>query len=74
MVSGKVLYFEVSNFSTRQFEALNKRIALATNQVEFSPLNLSAMEDGLFDGLQDMEISPMIWSALGGGKIFTEQS
>lgn len=74
MASGKVLHFGVSNFSTRQFEALNKRITLATNQVEFSPLNLSAMEDGLFDGLQDLKISPMIWSALSGGQIFTGQS
>jgi predicted oxidoreductase len=70
MASGKVLHFGVSNFSTRQFEALNKRIPLATNQVEFSPFNLSAMEDGLFDGLQDMKISPMIWSALGGQDIY----
>src|SRR5205085_3772351 len=34
--SGKVLHFGVSNFSRHQFESLNRRIALATNQVEFS--------------------------------------
>lgn len=71
---GKVLHFGVSNFSTRQFETLSKRIPLATNQVEFSPINLNPIEDGLFEVLQSYRISPMIWSALGGGSIMTEKT
>ena len=69
--AGKVLHFGVSNFSRHQFEALNKRIALSTNQVEFSPLHTAPMFDETFDGLQDLGVSPMIWSPLAGGKLFS---
>jgi predicted oxidoreductase len=68
---GKVKHFGVSNFSRHQFEALNRRIALATNQVEFSPLHLAPMFDETFDGLQDLGVAPMIWSPLGGGRLFS---
>jgi len=68
---GKVKEFGVSNFSRHQFETLNKRIALVTNQVEFSPLHLGPMFDETFDGLQDLGVQPMIWSPLGGGRLFT---
>lgn len=68
--SGKVLHFGVSNFSRHQFESLNRRIALATNQVEFSPLHTAPMFDETFDGLQDLGIAPMTWSPLGGGRLF----
>ena len=68
--SGKVLHFGVSNFSRHQFESLNRRIALATNQVEFSPLHTAPMFDETFDGLQDLGIAPMAWSPLGGGRLF----
>lgn len=69
--AGKVLHFGVSNFSRHQFEVLDRRIALATNQVEFSPLHVAPMFDETFDGLQDMKVAPMIWSPLGGGRLFT---
>lgn len=68
---GKVKEFGVSNFSRHQFEALHKRIPLVTNQVEFSPLHLAPLFDETFDGLQDQGIQPMIWSPLGGGRLFT---
>jgi predicted oxidoreductase len=68
--AGKVKHFGVSNFSRHQFESLNRRIPLATNQVEFSPLCVGAMYDETFDGLQDLGVAPMIWSPLGGGRLF----
>jgi predicted oxidoreductase len=68
---GKVLHFGVSNFSRHQFEALDRRIALSTNQVEFSPLHVAPMFDETFDGLQDVGVAPMIWSPLAGGRLFT---
>ena len=68
--AGKVLHFGVSNFSRHQFECLNRRFPLATNQVEFSPLHLAPMYDQTFDGLQDMRVAPMAWSPLGGGRLF----
>lgn len=69
--AGKVLHFGVSNFSRHQFEALNRRIELATNQVEFSPLFVEPMFDETFDGLQDLGVAPMIWSPLAGGRLFS---
>jgi predicted oxidoreductase len=69
--AGKVRHVGVSNFSRHQFEALNRRVELATNQVEFSPLHLAPMFDETFDGLQDLGVAPMIWSPLAGGRLFT---
>lgn len=68
---GKVRHVGVSNFTRHQFEALNRRVPLATNQVEFSPLHTAPMFDETFDGLQDLGVAPMIWSPLGGGRLFT---
>ena len=67
---GKVLHVGVSNFSRHQFESLNRRIELATNQVEFSPLHVAPLFDETFDGLQDLGVAPMIWSPLAGGRLF----
>lgn len=69
--AGKVLHFGVSNFSRHQFESLNRRIALVTNQVEFSPLETRPLFDETFDGLHDLGVAPMIWSPLAGGRLFT---
>ena len=69
--AGKVLHFGVSNFSRHQFESLNRRIELATNQVEFSPLHTAPLFDETFDGLHDLGVAPMIWSPLAGGRLFT---
>ncbi|WP_426176707.1 aldo/keto reductase [Massilia sp. TWR1-2-2] len=68
--AGKVLHFGVSNFSRHQFEALNRRITLSTNQVEFSPMHVAPMFDQTFDGLQDLAVAPMVWSPLAGGRLF----
>jgi predicted oxidoreductase len=68
---GKVRHFGVSNFTRHQFESLNRRIPLVTNQVEFSPLNVAPMFDETFDGLQDLGVAPMIWSPLAGGRLFS---
>jgi predicted oxidoreductase len=69
--AGKVRHVGVSNFTRHQFECLNRRVALATNQVEFSPMFTAPMFDQTFDGLQDLRIAPMAWSPLGGGRLFT---
>jgi predicted oxidoreductase len=71
--AGKVRHFGVSNFTRHQFESLNRRIPLATNQVEFSPLHTAPMFDETFDGLQDLGVAPMIWSPLAGGRLFTRR-
>ncbi len=68
---GKVKYFGVSNFSVSQFEMLQSRITLMTNQVEGSILHLPPFFDGTFDQCIKKRISPMVWSPLGGGNLFT---
>jgi len=69
--AGKVRHVGVSNFTRHQFECLNRRVPLATNQVEFSPVYTAPMFDETFDGMQDLRIAPMVWSPLGGGRLFT---
>ena len=66
---GKVLHWGVSNHSVSQFALLHARHALATNQVELSPLALGALDDGTLDQAQQLGLRPMIWSPLAGGRL-----
>ena len=68
---GKVLHFGVSNFTVQQYELLNSRIRLETNQLECSPLQLAPIHDGTFDQAQRLRARPMIWSPLAGGQLFS---
>ena len=69
--AGKVRYFGVSNFAPHQLAPLHRRLALATHQIELSPLHLDALHDGVLDQCQDLGLRPMIWSPLAGGRLFT---
>ena len=66
---GKVLHWGVSNHSVGQFALLHARHALATNQIELSPLALGALDDGTLDQAQQLGLRPMIWSPLAGGRL-----
>jgi predicted oxidoreductase len=68
-----VLHFGVSNFTPWQFELLASRLSfpLVTNQIELSVMNLEVLHDGTVDQCQKLGISPMAWSPLGGGRLFT---
>lgn len=70
--SGKVKHFGVSNFSPAQFNLLQSRLdfPLVTNQVEVSVLKMDTLNDGTLDQCQQLKISPMAWSPLGGGELF----
>ncbi|MEK8052048.1 aldo/keto reductase [Ideonella sp. DXS22W] len=70
---GKVRYFGVSNFTPSQLAPLHRRIALATTQIECSPLHLDPLHDGTLDQCVDLGLRPMIWSPLAGGRVFTGQ-
>ncbi|UCG59374.1 MAG: aldo/keto reductase [Phycisphaerales bacterium] len=74
--SGKVLHFGVSNFEVGQFELLQSRLdeALVTNQIEYSVMNMDAQAGGVLDMCQRLRISPLAWSPLAGGRLFTEDS
>ncbi len=68
---GLVRAFGVSNFTPSQLAPLQRRFALATHQIELSPLHLDALHDGVLDQCQDLGLRPMIWSPLAGGRLFT---
>lgn len=74
--SGKVLNLGVSNFLPFQFDLLQSRlkIPLVTNQIEFSVMQLNPLYDGTLYQSQQLRISPMIWSPLAGGRLFSENS
>ena len=74
--SGKVLHFGVSNFNTSQFEMLQAKMPfpLVTNQIECSVLHADPFDDGTLDTCSKHGISPMAWSPLGGGELFTSKS
>ncbi|MCG7537590.1 aldo/keto reductase [Pseudoalteromonas sp. OOF1S-7] len=72
---GDVLHFGVSNFTPSQLSLLQSRLDfdLLTNQIEFSPYELKALNDGTLDQCQQLRIHPMLWSPLAGGRIFAAQ-
>jgi predicted oxidoreductase len=74
--AGKVLHFGVSNFLPCQFELLASKleVPLVTNQIEYSVMNVGAHADGSVDLCQKLEIRPMAWSPLGGGRLFKGDS
>lgn len=68
---GKVRYFGVSNFSVHQFQALQNvwPDGLVSNQVEFSPYQMQALQSGVFEQCTAVGARPMLWSCLGAGKL-----
>ena len=71
--AGKVLHFGVSNHTPSQFALLHHRLPLATHQIEFSPLTMTALDDGTLDQAQDLGTPPMVWSPLAGGRLLKAQ-
>ena len=71
LAAGKVLHFGVSNHTPGQLAMLRKRHPVATHQIEFSPLQMRALADGTLEQCVDLGLQPMIWSPLGGGRLFT---
>jgi predicted oxidoreductase len=71
--SGKVKSFGVSNFLPHQIEQLAKASdhELVTNQIELSIYSLEHFENQNINFLQSKGITPMAWSPLAGGKIFS---
>ncbi|MGL5225514.1 MAG: aldo/keto reductase [Aeromonas sp.] len=74
--AGKIKHAGVSNFTTRQFDLLQSRLPfpLVTNQLEISPLNQASTLDGTLDQCQQLNIKPMAWSCLGGGRLFSDHA
>ncbi|HVY18996.1 MAG TPA: aldo/keto reductase [Bauldia sp.] len=73
IAEGKTRYVGVSNFSPSRIDLLQSRMKapLVTNQVEFSPIYLNPISNGIFDHALRLGYRPMIWSPVGGGKLLT---
>lgn len=73
VASGKVRAIGVSNFAPHQVDLLASRldVPVVTNQVELSVTAPGSLWDGSLDHAQQHRYPPMIWSALGGGGLFT---
>jgi len=67
---GKIGAFGVSNFGAREFDWLNDLMPIATNQISFSPFDCGPLENGQLTALAQSNVTPMIWSPLGGGRLF----
>jgi predicted oxidoreductase len=69
---GKIASAGVSNYSVTQYDLLNSRLEqpLVTNQVEFHLLHMDPLYDGVFDQCQKLQVRPMAWSPLAGGRLF----
>jgi predicted oxidoreductase len=74
--AGKVRHFGVSNFTVSQFELLAAKldVPVVTNQIEYSVIHLDPHDDGTLDCCQRLDVRPMAWSPLGGGRLFHEES
>ena len=68
---GKVLHFGASKLRPAQLALLQRRIALATHQLELSPLQRDPLHDGTLDQCLALGLRPMIWSPLAGGRLFS---
>ncbi len=73
--SGKVKNFGVSNFLPEDFEMLESYLdfPLVTNQLEISVSCYDNFANGAISNSMKHRISPMAWSPLDGGKLFTQE-
>ncbi len=69
--SGKVKQFGTVNFSSAQLNAFSRYFPIMSNQVELSMTHLAPLQDGTIDTCMEHQITPMSWSPLGGGSIYT---
>ena len=70
--AGKIRSAGVSNYSASQFELLNAHMEqpLVTNQIEFHLLRREPISDGTLHQCEKLDVRPMAWSPLAGGRIF----
>lgn len=71
--TGKVLHFGVSNFTPSQIGVLKSicPVPLVVNQLEVSATATESLTNGDLDYLMMHKMTPLVWSPLGGGSIFS---
>ncbi|WP_108812330.1 aldo/keto reductase [Sphingorhabdus sp. Alg231-15] len=69
--NGKIGHIGVSNFTQSQIVALNHFLdqPIVSTQPEISALRIDPMENGELDQAMVMDMTPLAWSPLGGGRI-----
>ena len=69
--SGKIGLLGVSNFTTAQIDTLQSflRIPLVSTQPEISPLRIECFENGEIDQALRLNLRPLAWSPLAGGRL-----
>ena len=70
---GKIRAVGVSNYTASQFRALQAHLpfAIATHQPEFSCWTYSPLRDGVIDQCMELGVTPMAWSPIAGGRLFS---
>lgn len=70
---GKIRHVGVTNFETRQFEALAAHLPfpIVSNQFQYSVVDLEPLRDGTFDAVLKNGVQSMAWSPLAGGRVAT---
>jgi predicted oxidoreductase len=73
IAEGKTRHVGVSNFSASRHDLLAAflKAPIVTNQIEFSPIHLDPISNGVFDLAIRVGYRPMIWSPIGGGRLMT---
>jgi predicted oxidoreductase len=73
--SGKIRYVGVSNFPVEQQRLLADKfgLPLVSNQIEFSLLHTEPLTNGIVDYQKQVKATPMAWSPLAGGSLFSEK-
>lgn len=73
IAEGKTKHVGISNFSASRYHLLASKLKapIVTNQVEFSPIHLAPISNGVFDTALIEGHRPMIWSPIGGGRLMT---
>jgi len=71
---GKIREVGVSNYTPDQYDALAAHLdfPMASTQPEYSVLHLDPLRDGTFDRCMRDDVTPLAWSPLGGGRLFTD--
>lgn len=74
--AGKVRALGVSNFTASQIAALQHFLGhkLAATQPEISPCRIDAFQNGELDQAMMLDLAPMAWSPLGGGRLANPQT
>jgi predicted oxidoreductase len=74
--SGKIASIGVSNFTIAQIDTLQHflSIPLVSTQPEISPLRIDCLENGEIDQALRLNLRPLAWSPLAGGRLLDPQN